>query len=339
LIAAAVLFSVPCRAEPLISAQSAIVMDAASGRILFEKDAERRALIASTTKIMTALLIAENCNPDSVVSIPEEAAGIEGSSLYLKAGDCRTVEELLYGMMLHSGNDAAAALAGYCCGSEAAFVECMNDRAGELGLSETSFANPHGLDSEKNYSTAKELAVLAAAAMENPLFRRVVGTKTISFGDRTYTNHNKLLFRNSDCIGIKTGYTKAAGRILVSAAERDGRRLIAVTIQAPHDWDDHEKLLDYGFSTYDLQEIAATGSAWGTVPVIGGSENAQAVLREAVCYPLAEGETVAFQCELPQFVYAPVLAGEQAGTLRVLLNDQEIFRLPLFWRYSVMEDA
>jgi len=202
LIAAAVLFSVPCRAEPLISAQSAIVMDAASGRILFEKDAERRALIASTTKIMTALLIAENCNPDSVVSIPEEAAGIEGSSLYLKAGDCRTVEELLYGMMLHSGNDAAAALAGYCCGSEAAFVECMNDRAGELGLSETSFANPHGLDSEKNYSTAKELAVLAAAAMENPLFRRVVGTKTISFGDRTYTNHNKLLFRNSDCIGI-----------------------------------------------------------------------------------------------------------------------------------------
>lgn len=232
-----------------ISARCAMVLDAGTGQVLFEKNADERCLIASTTKIMTGLLIAEGCDPEDTVVIPPEAAGIEGSSLYLQAGEERTVEELLYGMMLCSGNDAAAALAIHLCGSTEAFAVRMNQRARQLGLTATRFANPHGLDSEENYSTARDLCHLAAHALQNDLFRRVCGTCVCSFGSRSYTNHNKLLRQYPGCIGVKTGYTKAAGRILVSAAEKDGRRLVCVTLSAPDDWRDHKTLLDRGFSS------------------------------------------------------------------------------------------
>jgi len=231
-----------------ISARCAMVLDAGTGQVLFEKNADERCLIASTTKIMTGLLIAENCAPEDTVVIPPEAAGIEGSSLYLKAGDQRTVEELLYGMMLHSGNDAAAALAIHLDGSMEAFAHRMNRRARQLGLTATHFANPHGLDSGENYSTARDLCHLAAHALQNEWFRQVCSSKMYSCETRNYVNHNKLLWQYPGCIGVKTGYTKAAGRILVSAAEKDGRRLICATLSAPDDWRDHAKLLDHGFS-------------------------------------------------------------------------------------------
>ena len=235
-------------AAPDLSARSAILIDGSSGETLFEKDADRRSLIASTTKIMTGLLVAEQCDPDAPVTVPAEAAGVEGSSLYLKEGETLTVRDLLYGLMLRSGNDAAVALAIHLDGSVAQFVRRMNARAYEIGLTDTHYANPHGLDSEENYSTARDLAKLSAEAMKNPAFRQVVSTETYSFGDRRAVNHNKLLRRYDGAVGVKTGFTKAAGRILVSAAERDGVRLIAVTIHAPDDWNDHEKLLDYGFA-------------------------------------------------------------------------------------------
>lgn len=232
-----------------LSASSACLLDCSSGRILYAKDAATPRLIASTTKIMTALLIAEQCNPDARVRIPTEAVGIEGSSMYLEAGEILTVRDLLYGLMLHSGNDAAVALAIYCAGDAGSFVDRMNQRAEQLGLQQTEFANPNGLDNEHNRSTAEDLARLAACALENELFREVVSTKTYTNGIRTMTNHNKLLWRYEGAIGVKTGYTRAAGRILVSAAERDGRRLVAVTMNAPDDWNDHTRLLDYGFQT------------------------------------------------------------------------------------------
>ena len=233
---------------PQVSAKSAALLDGTTGELLYEKNGDQRALIASTTKIMTGLLVCEAGDLDRTVTVPETAAGTEGSSMYLKSGETLTRRELLYGMMLHSGNDAALTLAISISGSEAAFVRQMNRRACALNLTQTHFANPHGLDSGENYSTALDLARLAQAALQNEQFRAVVSTKTITCAGRTLTNHNKLLWRYDGCIGVKTGYTRHAGRILVSAAERGGRMLIAVTISDPDDWRDHVSLLDYGFA-------------------------------------------------------------------------------------------
>lgn len=233
---------------PQVSAKSAALLDGTTGECLYEKNGDQRALIASTTKIMTGLLVCEAGDLDRTVTVPETAAGTEGSSMYLKSGETLTRRELLYGMMLHSGNDAALTLAISISGSEAAFVRQMNRRACALNLTQTHFANPHGLDSGENYSTALDLARLAQAALQNEQFRAVVSTKTITCAGRTLTNHNKLLWRYDGCIGVKTGYTRHAGRILVSAAERGGRMLIAVTISDPDDWRDHASLLDYGFA-------------------------------------------------------------------------------------------
>lgn len=233
---------------PQVSAKSAALLDGTTGECLYEKKGDQRALIASTTKIMTGLLVCEAGDLDRTVTVPETAAGTEGSSMYLKSGETLTRRELLYGMMLHSGNDAALTLAISISGSEAAFVRQMNRRACALNLTQTHFANPYGLDSGENYSTAFDLARLAQAALQNEQFRAVVSTKTITCAGRTLTNHNKLLWRYDGCIGVKTGYTRHAGRILVSAAERGGRMLIAVTISDPDDWRDHVSLLDYGFA-------------------------------------------------------------------------------------------
>ena len=233
---------------PQVSAKSAALLDGTTGECLYERNGDQRALIASTTKIMTGLLVCEAGDLDRTVTVPETAAGTEGSSMYLKSGETLTRCELLYGMMLHSGNDAALTLAISISGSEAAFVRQMNRRACALNLTQTHFANPHGLDSGENYSTALDLARLAQAALQNEQFRAVVSTKTITCAGRTLTNHNKLLWRYDGCIGVKTGYTRHAGRILVSAAERGGRMLIAVTISDPDDWRDHVSLLDYGFA-------------------------------------------------------------------------------------------
>lgn len=233
---------------PQVSAKSAALLDGTTGECLYVKNGEQRALIASTTKIMTGLLVCEAGELDRTVTVPDAAVGLEGSSMYLKKDETLTRRDLLYGMMLHSGNDAALTLAISVSGSEAAFVRQMNLRARALGLTQTHFANPHGLDSGENYSTALDLAHLAQAALQNAQLRAVVSTKTAVCAGRTLTNHNKLLWRYDGCIGVKTGYTRHAGRILVSAAERDGRMLIAVTISDPDDWRDHTALLDYGFA-------------------------------------------------------------------------------------------
>lgn len=340
LIAAAVLFSIPAQAAPSVSARSAILMDGMTGRVLWEQRADETALIASTTKIMTGLLVAEQCSLESEVRIPKEAVGIEGSSLYLKEGELLTVEALLYGMMLHSGNDAAAALAVFCSGSLPGFVEQMNLRAKDFGLDQTHYANPHGLDSEDNYSTARDLAKLTTFAMENPVFHRVVSSKSAVFGSRIFTNHNKLLWCYEGTVGVKTGYTKSAGRILVSCAERDGRRLVAVTISDPDDWRDHMEMLDFGFKDFSDRQIVRAGEILAEVPVIGGAEETvHAVPADAYHYPTAPEEQVELVCELPEFVYAPVLAGEPAGQAVVLIDGKQMTTIPLFWRYSVMEGA
>ena len=331
---AAVLF-LPVRASA-ISAEKAILMDAATGRVLYERNADEESLIASTTKIMTALVVCEQCNVLDRVRIPAEAVGVEGSSLYLREGEVLTVQELLYGLMLHSGNDAAAALAIYCGGTIEGFAELMNDKASVLGLESTHFANPHGLDAPDHHSTARDLAVLAAYAMENPIFAQTVSTKTIRAGERSLRNHNKLLWQVEGADGVKTGYTKAAGRILVSSAARDGRRLVAVTINAPDDWNDHAALLNESFSRYTLRKILTAGEIIGTIEVLGG-DNAEVELlaAEDFSYPLAEGERAGIEPIGPGFDYAPVVEGADAGHAWVCIDEKRVGKVALRYGKTV----
>lgn len=319
-----------------ISAQKAILVDGVTGRVLYDKNADDRSLIASTTKIMTAFIVCQQCNVLDRVRIPAEAVGVEGSSMYLKEGEVLTVQELLYGLMLHSGNDAAVALAIYCGGTVEGFAQLMNDKAHALGLEDTHFANPNGLDAPDHYSTARDLAVLARYAMEDPIFSQTVSTKQIKCGERYLTNHNKLLWQVEGAEGIKTGYTKAAGRILVSSARRNDRRLICVTINAPDDWRDHAQLLNEGFDAYAVQRIVSAGELLGTTEVAGGDvETVELIAGEDFDYALREEETP--HIELPEhgFVYAPVCQDGEAGVAYVMLGDTVIGRIPMVYGETV----
>lgn len=228
-----------------VSAAAAVLMDADSGRLLYDKNGEKRMLIASTTKLMTALVALEQGGLQQEITVTGGHMA-EGSSMYLRPGEKLTLETLLYGLLLCSGNDAALAVTE-CMGGAVPFVARMNEKAAELGMENTHFANPNGLDDEAHYSTAEDMAKLAAAAMDDPVLRRVASTRTARIGGRTLTNHNKLLSRVEGCVGLKTGYTRAAGRTLVSCAERDGVRLVAVTLQDGDDWNDHASLYEQGF--------------------------------------------------------------------------------------------
>ncbi len=316
---AAVLFlSSPVAA---ISAQKAILMDGITGQVLYEKQADSKSLIASTTKMMTAIIICEECNVLDLVEIPAEAVGIEGSSIYLQPGEKLTVQELLYGMMLHSGNDAAAALAIYCGGSIQGFAEMMNRKAKQLKLSGTHFVNPHGLDAADHYSTARDLAVIARYAMQNPVFAQTVSTKNVRIGNRYLTNHNKLLWRVEGAEGVKTGYTKAAGRILVSSAQRQGRRLLAVTIEDGNDWADHANLYEQGFAEFQLKNILHKGRVLGTLQVFGGTEEkVEIVSLEDFSFPLSHGEKTTICLSKKSMVYAPVVEGADAGVAYICIN-------------------
>ena len=319
-----------------ISAEKAILLDAGTGRVMFERNADDRSLIASTTKIMTALVVCEQCNVLDRVRIPREAVGIEGSSLYLREGEVLTVQELLYGLMLHSGNDAAVALAIYCGGTVEGFAQLMNDEAARIGLNNTHFVNPHGLDAPGHHSTARDLAALAAYAMENPIFRQTVSTRTVTVGARSLRNHNKLLWQVEGADGVKTGYTKAAGRILVSSAARAGRRLVAVTINAPDDWADHAALLNDGFSRYTVRRIVTAGECLGTVEIEGGeSSRAQLLAAEDFSYALAEGERVTVTPTGTGFVYAPTVEGADAGFAWVKVDGKPVGKVALHYGETV----
>ena len=332
---AAVLF-LPVKAQAL-SARRATVMDATTGQTLFSRRGEEQALIASTTKIMTALVVCEQCNVLSRYRIPKEAVGIEGSSMYLKEGEVLTVQELLYGLMLSSGNDAAVALACFCGGNPADFVELMNDKARTLGLKHTHFANPNGLDAPDHHSSAQDLAVLAAYAMENPIFAKTVSTKTIQAGGRMLRNHNKLLWQYEGCTGMKTGYTRQAGRTLVSSAERNGQTLVCVTLNDRDDWNDHKALLDYGFSAFPRQVLAEEGEELGRVPLQGSLLHMASVeARETVAYPLKQGEEVTMEVDLPDQAEAP---GEIAGSVRFLVGSRQVGQTYLVWSGSARRDV
>ena len=333
-ILAAILF-LPVRAGA-ISAECAILIDGETGRVLYEKRAEEKSLIASTTKIMTALVICEQTNVLDRVKIPKEAVGIEGSSMYLKEGEVLTVQELLYGLMLQSGNDAAVALAIYCGGTVEGFTELMNDKAHRLGMTQSHFANPNGLDSPGNYSTARDMALLTAYAMQNPIFAQTVSTKTITIGERCLRNHNKLLWQLEGANGVKTGYTKAAGRILISSVTRMGRQLIAVTFNDPNDWQDHKTLIEDGFSRFMVQKLIQKGQTLGQLELAGGQEaSVDLIAAEDFSYSLAQGERVTISLPEAGFAYAPVAEGQEAGFAHILVDGTAVAKVPLVYGKTI----
>ncbi len=331
---AAVLFY-PCQATA-VSAEKCILLDACSGRILYADRIDERSLIASTTKIMTALIVCQQCNVLDSMRIPAQAVGLEGSSMYLQEGEVLTLQELLYGLMLSSGNDAAMALAIYCGGTVEGFAQLMNDKARMLGLKNTHFVNPHGLDAPDHYSTARDLALLAAYAMEDPVFAKTVSAKSVRIGEHFLTNHNKLLWQVNGADGVKTGYTRAAGRILVSSATRQGRRLICVTINDRNDWADHKQLLEQGFQRYQLQQLVQKGQHIAYLPVLGGTEDqVELIAGQDFSYALADDEQPKLRLEPKAFAYAPVVAGAQAGYVYICLEDKTIGKIPVIFAGTV----
>ena len=320
------------------SARSAILLDADSGRVLYEHNADEPMLIASITKIMTAVVALEQGEIGETYTVTAEDLA-EGSSMYLAVGEELTLEELLYGLMLSSGNDAALAVAHCVCGSVGRFVSEMNRKAEALGMTRTSFANPNGLDDEGHYSTARDMAALTAYALQNAAFVRIVSTKSITIGARTLTNHNKLLSWYDGCIGVKTGYTKAAGRTLVSAARRAGQTLVAVTLSDGNDWEDHASLLDYGFENYPRQTALAAGEPVCSVSVKGGAADTVALVAgEDIWYPLASGETVSFTVAAPEAVAAPLASGSTVGFVTVSVGGEEAGRARLVTAGAVEMD-
>ncbi len=308
------------------SASSAILMDAESGRVLYEHNSDSERAIASITKLMTALLVVERLpDLDATVEIDPASIGVEGSSMYLKEGETLTVRELLYGLLLNSGNDAATALACHCAGSEEAFAQLMNERAAELGMAHSHFVNPHGLSQEGHYSTARDMAVLTAECLKHEEIVAIASTKTVTIGGRTMTNHNKMLWQYEGCIGMKTGYTILAGRTLITCAQRDGQRLIAVTLNDGNDWADHTALLDYGFSAYPRQTVIEAGEEVITLPVTASlTRFVPVAAAETVAYPLREGEEVTASYDIPQSLEAPLQEGQSVGSITYFLDGAEI---------------
>ena len=232
-----------------------IAMEVQTGKVLTESGADLKLPMASTTKIMTALIIAEDCDLDEVFTVHDEAVGVEGSSIYLKKGEKIDVRDLLYGLMLRSGNDSAAALAIHHSGSIEKFAEKMNERAKQLGATSTNFKNPSGLPDSQHYTTARDLCKIACAAMKNKIFKEVVGTKNYEGKFRSYSNKNKMLFNYQWATGVKTGYTKNAGRCLVSSAEKDGMEVVSVVLNCPEMYERSESILNYCFSNYKLIKL------------------------------------------------------------------------------------
>lgn len=331
-------------AGPEVSAQSAVVLTADTGAVLFEKDGHTPRPVASTTKIMTALLALEAAQErgDPLVDITQEMVAVEGSSMGLQAGDSISLTGLAAGMLLASGNDAANAAALYLDASLESFAARMNQRAAVLGMEDTHFVTPSGLDGEDaqglgHLSTAYDMALLARAALEDQAFRQLCSSPSLAveFAEPvkrvTYTNHNKLLTQYQGCVGVKTGFTKEAGRCLVSAAERDGALLIAVTLNAPNDWQDHTALLDYGFSQVEPYQLAG-GDVRLTVPVVGSPVEVMSLRGSnggEVTLPLGQGAQVERVVHAPKFLYAPVESGEQVGEICWYLEGQLLGSAPL----------
>lgn len=319
------------------AAKGCIVIEAETGRILYGQNIHTQLPMASTTKIMSALIALEQPNLDEYFTVDSQAIQVEGSSMGLQVGDQASLRMLVYGMILPSGNDSANATAVRIAGSIEGFVEMMNAKAEEMGLSNTHFVTPSGLDADGHYSTAYDMAMLTAAAMENPTFREIckLSQAQVKFGNPPYErwikNHNKLMSMYEPCIGVKTGFTDNARRCLVSAAEQDGTTLICITLNAADDWNLHIGMYQRYFNEikgYDLQQLLEEES----IPVAGGRVRRCGVaLPKPMQFPMKSGEKEAVSCQLlwDPFLFAPVKTGDLVGEAVFLYNGAEFARCPL----------
>ncbi|GAK12871.1 LOW QUALITY PROTEIN: D-alanyl-D-alanine carboxypeptidase [Geomicrobium sp. JCM 19039] len=316
-----------------VSAEGAILIEVESGRVLYEKDAESEKRIASITKIMTAMIAVEQGNLDDVVTVSTNAEGTEGSSLYLRAGEKVTLRDLVYGLMLRSGNDSAVAIAEHIGGSVEGFVYLMNDQVRRLGLEHTTFANPHGDDHEEHYSSAHDMAIIMQAAMQSDEFRDISGTEVHrapnenESWDRVWKNKNRLLTERYEySTGGKTGFTKRARRTLVSSAEKDGMELIAVTLNAPSDWDDHIRMFEFGFDTYQMKTLVKEGPL--SRQHQPSDESIDYEVHDQIDFPLTEEE-------MPRVVprIKPIDETSEdphAADIRFMLDGEVITQAPLY---------
>lgn len=329
----------PVRAEGLdVSAKAACLMERDSKRVLYQKNAQMKLPMASTTKVMTALLAVENCDLNQTLTVPPEASGIEGSSIWLSPGEKLTVEELLYGLMLSSGNDAAMTLALHMGGSVEGFAAMMNDKAKALGANDTNFVTPNGLHDENHYTTAYDLALISAYAMSNGDFQRIVGTKTKTIPweagqwDRSLKNKNKILWQYEGGNGVKTGYTSNAGKCLVSAANREDMQLIGVVLNCGDMFPESQRMLDYGFDHYEMMTLYDQEQSFGKMPVADGVlSQVEFVAEGTVRLPVTAEEkaSVKTDMKLDSGLTAPVKQGQEIGQVDVYIGENLISSMPV----------
>ena len=321
-------------AEMYSSAKASCVIETSSGRVLYSNNKDKKLAMASTTKIMTAITAIENCEDlDEKFEISPKAVGIEGTSLYLRKGDVFSTRDLLYALMLISGNDASVAIAEHIGSSTSEFVTMMNDLAKKLGAKNTHFANTHGLDADGHYTTAYDLALITAYALENETFKDIVSTKNIKItngeGENRYLkNKNKLLFRLDGCIGVKTGFTNDAGRCLVSAIERDGVRYVCVVLNCGPMFEESEALLNGCANTYKLYDLTELYDYKKLLPVYDGrKDNVKIGTKGSFIYPLSEWEknNLKFEYDLIDHVDAPLKKGSEVGEIKIFLGKDLLF--------------
>ncbi|WP_456274930.1 D-alanyl-D-alanine carboxypeptidase family protein [Bacillus sp. AK031] len=340
-------FNVTAEAAPSVSAQRAIVIDQDTGRVLFEKDAHTKSRIASITKIMTAILAIESGKLDETAEVSSNAVRTEGSSIYLKPGEKIKLEDLVFGLMLRSGNDSAVAIAENVGGSLDGFVYLMNQKAEEIGMTNSHFANPHGLDDhEDHYSTAYDMAILTRYAMQNEKYREIAGTKVHSSPDpehewdRKWKNKNRLLTElYKYCTGGKTGYTKRAKRTLVTTATKDNENLIAVTLNGPDDWNDHIDMFEYGFQTFDSVIVLSEGKVKA---VKDEFYKGKVYLNRDVLLSLKEDEKDSVRVEYkllkPEESWRNGDAPDVVGKAVVYFNDKEADAVPIYFSHEKVEE-
>lgn len=308
--------SVKAKEKVFAEGRAECLIEQNSGRILYESHGDVRLPMASTTKVLTAVTVLETCDDlNERVEIPQEAVGVEGSSVYLRQGEIYTVEDLLYGLMLRSGNDCAVALALYCGGSMENFVIKMNEVAQKAGALNSHFENPHGLPCENHYTTARDLCYITRYAMQNPIFSKIVATEY--YQPRAWKNKNKMLTSYEGAIGVKTGYTKAAGRCLVSAAKRGNMTLICVVLNCQPMFERSAQLMDDAFQSYKYVPLIKAGTA------LSLNENARGKVVTDYYYPLMEGEET--QLEVQTRAFSTVKNQKIVGQFGIYLSKRLLF--------------
>jgi D-alanyl-D-alanine carboxypeptidase (penicillin-binding protein 5/6) len=334
---------------PKINAQGAVLMDAKTGQVIYEKNMHIRYAPASTTKIMTAILAIESGHLDDDVKVSMQAASTPGSSMHLYAGQILTLRELVTGLLLRSGNDAAVAIAEYLAGSIGNFAELMNQKADLIGAHNTHFVNPHGLTKPGHYSSAFDLAWIARYALTNPIFAEIVNTRETSIEwmdrsgrgqDRNLRNTNKLLWMLEEADGVKTGTTNAAGPCLVSSATRGNHKLIAVVLHDHNRWHNSMQLLKYGFDNYELYEYASRGDVMGCVPVERGLEKSIDVYVASPAALLVEAKdyaNVKTEIDLPEKINAPVYQGQKIGEIVFYIGERAVKTVDLVAEKDIEE--